>query len=370
MVFEKVKKNFGFGMMRLPMNGDVDYKQVDRMVDMFLENGFTYFDTAHGYLEGKSEVAVRECLVKRYPRESYTITDKLTSYMFNTEEEIYKVFDEQLKICGVDYFDFYLMHAQGSSNYEQYRRCHAYEAAQKLKEQGKVKHFGLSFHDSAEFLDKILTENPAVELVQIQLNYVDFDDPGVQSRKCLEVCKKHNKPVVVMEPVKGGNLVNLPKAADEVLRALNGGSNASYAVRFAASQENVFMVLSGMSDLSQMQDNVSYMKDFVPLNDAEYAAIEKVCKIFKGQNLIPCTGCRYCTDGCPKHILIPDLFADLNAKKQYGDWNSDFYYEQVHTKEGHGKASDCIKCGKCEKVCPQHLQIRALLEEVATTFEK
>lgn len=370
MIFENVKKNFGFGLMRLPMIGeDVDYEQVNKMVDMFMANGFTYFDTAHGYLGGKSEVAVRECLVKRYPRESYTLTNKLTSFMFKTEEDIYKAFDEQLKICGVEYFDFYLMHAQGSVNYEQYKRCKAYEVAQKLKAQGKIKHFGISFHDSAEFLDKILAENPEVELVQIQLNYVDFNDPGVQSAKCLEVCQKYNKPVVVMEPVKGGNLVNLPKAADDILHGLNGGSNASYAIRFAASQSNVFMVLSGMSDLSQMQDNIGYMTDFIPFVQSEYEAIEKVCAIFKEQHLIPCTACRYCTDGCPKHILIPDLFSDMNAKKQYDDWNSDYYYSQVHTKQGHGKASDCIKCGKCEKVCPQHLKIRDLLVEVAKTFE-
>ena len=370
-MFENVKKKFGFGMMRLPMIGEeIDFAQVNKMVDIFMDNGFTYFDTAKGYLGGKSEIALRECVVKRYPRESFTVTDKLTMNYFDSEEDIYKCFDGQLKTVGVDYFDFYLMHAQGKVNYEKYQRCHAYEAAQTLKEQGKIKHVGLSFHDSAEFLDKILIEHPEVELVQIQLNYVDFDDAGVQSRKCLEVCQKHNKPVVVMEPVKGGNLVNLPVEADKILRETGGGSNASYAIRFAASQKNVFMVLSGMSDTAQMNDNVNYMKDFVPLSSNEYKAIEKVCKIFRSQNLIPCTACRYCTDGCPKKILIPDLFADMNAKVIYKDWNSDYYYAQVHTQQGRGKASDCIGCGKCEKSCPQHLEIRKLLKEVAATFEK
>ena len=258
MTFEKIKKNFGFGMMRLPTDaaGVIDSEQVKQMVDLFIGSGFNYFDTAHGYHEGKSEEAVRECLAERYPREAFVLTDKLTAFMFDSEDDIYKVFEEQLKICGVDYFDFYLMHSQGKVNYDHFKRCNAYAAAQKLKAQGKIKHVGLSFHDSAEFLDTILTENPEVEAVQIQLNYVDFDDPGVQSRKCLEVCLKHGKPVIVMEPVKGGSLVRLPKEADDVLRALNGGGNAGYALRFAAGQEGVFMTLSGMSSLEQMRDNI------------------------------------------------------------------------------------------------------------------
>ena len=227
----------------------------------------------------------------------------------------------------------------------------------------------MSFHDSAEFPDTILTENPEVEAVQIQLNYVDFDDPGVQARKCLGDCRRHGKPVIVMEPVKGGSLAKLPQEADDVLRALNGGSNASYAIRFAAGQEGVFMVLSGMSDISQMQDNIGFMRDFVLLDADEKRAIEKVNGILRSKHFIQCTGCRYCIDGCPKHILIPDIFSDLNAKKQYGDWNSDFYYGEVHTGQGRGRASDCIKCGKCETVCPQHLKIRDLLAEAANVFE-
>lgn len=367
---DKVKKNFGFGCMRLPMNGDeVDLEQTKQMVDTFLEQGFNYFDTAHGYLQGKSEKALKECLTSRYPRDKYILTDKLTGNFFKKEEDIRPFFESQLEICGVDYFDFYLMHAQGAGNYGHYKACHAYETAFELKKEGKIRHVGISFHDKPEVLEQILTEYPEVEVVQIQFNYVDYDDPAVQSRACYEVCRKHNKPVIVMEPVKGGNLVNLPEDAKAVLDELRGGSPASYAIRFAAGFPGMMMVLSGMSSMEQMNDNLSYMKDFQPLNDAELAAVKKVQEIFKSKNLIPCTACRYCIDGCPKHISIPDLFAIMNTKQIYHDWNADYYYNVVHTAPGR-KASDCLKCGKCEKVCPQHLQIRNLLEDVAKEFEK
>lgn len=370
MYFEEVKKNFGFGCMRLPMNGDqVDNEETCKMVDYFIENGFNYFDTAHGYLEGKSEIAVRDCLTSRYPRESYVLTDKLTGNYFNKEEDIRPYFEEELKACGVEYFDFFLMHAQNAEVFEKFKKCHAYETSLELKKEGKIRHFGISFHDKAEVLEQILTEYPQIEVVQIQFNYVDYDDPGVESRKCYEVCRKHNKPVIVMEPVKGGNLVNnLSPEAQQILSDLGGGSNASYAIRFAASFDGIMMVLSGMGNMEMMKDNVSFMKDFVPLSKEEHEAIAKVREIFRKQGLIPCTACRYCTEGCPKKILIPDLFSCMNAKKTFGDWNSDFYYG-VFTKNN-GKASDCIKCGKCEHACPQHLEIRKLLESVAETFEK
>lgn len=366
---DKVKKNFGFGCMRLPMNGEeVDLEQTKKMVDTFIEQGFNYFDTAHGYIQGKSEKALKECLTSRYPRDKYILTDKLTANFFKKEEDIRPLFESQLEICGVDYFDFYLMHAQGAGNYAHFKECHAYETAFELKKEGKVRHVGISFHDKPEVLEQILTEYPEVEVVQIQFNYVDYDDPAVQSRACYEVCRKHNKPVIVMEPAKGGNLVNLPEDAKAVLDELYGGSPASYAIRFAAGFPGMMMVLSGMSSMEQMNDNLSYMKDFQPLNEAELAAVKKVQEIFKSKNLIPCTACRYCIDGCPKHISIPDLFAIMNTKQIYHDWNADYYYNVVHTAPGR-KASDCLKCGKCEKVCPQHLQIRNLLEDVAKEFE-
>lgn len=368
-------KNFGFGCMRLPMepggswmDGNVDLEQFSRMVDTFLDNGFTYFDTAHGYLGGKSETAIRECLVKRYPRDRFVLADKLSENFFQNESDILPVFAEQLEKTGVNYFDYYLMHALTGEHYKKFTRCNAFEIAKNLKSEGKIKHIGISFHDKAAVLETILSEHPEIEVVQIQFNYVDYDDPGVESGAVYEVCRKYGKPAIVMEPVKGGGLVNLPEQAGKILNDLHGGSYASYAIRYAASFEGVMMVLSGMSTYDQLEDNVSIMKDFSPLNEREFAAVDKVREIFKQQDIIPCTACRYCIDGCPKRIQIPDLLSCMNAKKQYQDWNSDFYY-MVHTDKG-GKASDCIKCGKCENSCPQHLSIKSLMEEVASVFER
>lgn len=367
---DRIKKNFGFGAMRLPMkNGEVDVPQTCQMVDAFLEAGFNYFDTAHGYLDGKSEPALRECLTSRYPRDRYVLTTKLSGHLFQRQEDIRPLFVEQLRDCGVDYFDFYLMHAQGVESFAVFKERRAYETALELKAEGKIRHFGISFHDRAEVLEQILTEYPQIEVVQIQFNYADYDDPAVESRKCYEVCRKFSKPVIVMEPVKGGNLVNLPEKAMEVFQKLGSASPASYAIRFAAGFDGIMMVLSGMSSLEQMEDNISYMKNFQPLNETELEAVGKVQEIFRSMNLIPCTACRYCTAGCPQKISIPDLFAVMNTKMIYHDWNADYYYNEVHTKQG-GKASDCIKCGKCEQACPQHLHIRNLLADVAKEFEK
>ena len=354
--------------MRLPMKGKtVDYDAFAQMIERFFAGGFNYFDTAHGYIGGQSETALRDCLTSRYPRESYTLTNKLTDPYFEREEDIRPFFEKQLMLCGVGYFDFYLMHAQNAVNFEKFKRCRAYETAFALKEEGKIKHVGLSFHDKADVLDKILTEYPQIEVVQIQFNYADYDNPHVQSRLCYEVCRKHGKPIIIMEPVKGGTLVNLIPEADKILKGLHGGSNASYAIRYTASFEGVFMVLSGMSNLEQMDDNISFMREFKPLDEREWEAVTKVQEALAREDVIPCTACRYCTDGCPKKISIPDLFSCMNQKRRYKDWNSEVYYENYTA--GVGKASDCIACGKCEKACPQHLEIRKLLKQVAKQFE-
>lgn len=369
MPFFNERKKLGFGMMRLPLlpDGKVDVPQLRRMVDEFLAAGFNYFDTAHGYHSGMSEVAVREALTSRYPRSAYLLTDKLTAPYFDREEDIRPFFERQLRACGVDYFDFYLMHAQDASNFEKFRRCRAYETAFDLKREGKIRHVGLSFHDTAAVLDRILSAYPEVELVQIQYNYLDYNDAAVQSRLCYEVCRKHGKPVVIMEPIKGGSLINLPSEARPLVDGL-GITPANLALRFAASPDGVMMVLSGMSDLDQLRENVGFMSDFVPLSDDETAVAHRVADLIHGQGLIACTACRYCTDGCPQKISIPDLFACMNSKKQFNNWNSSYYYN-IHTKHG-GRAGDCIGCGKCERICPQHLPIRSLLSQVSSEFDR
>ncbi|MBQ8833570.1 MAG: aldo/keto reductase [Oscillospiraceae bacterium] len=357
--FPEIQKNFGFGCMRFPKIGEeVDIPAVEKMVDAFLAAGFNYFDTARPYHGGMSETVLQKTLTSRYPRERYLLTDKLTPGCFETEEEILPFFQSQLERCGVDYFDFYLFHANSAKRHEFFSSVHAYDIVQELKAQGKIRHVGMSFHDTAEVLDKILTDRPEIEVVQLQFNYADYLDPKVQSKACYDVCVKHGKPVLVMEPVKGGSLANLPSKATELLTA----SPASYAIRFAASFENIVMVLSGMSNMEQVMDNIGYMKDFQPLTEEEFALIEKLRTIYQAQHRIPCTACRYCTDGCPASIDIPGLFACMNDKREGKEGVEEAYAAQEN------KADACLECGQCEKECPQHLHIRELLKEVAAAF--
>ena len=358
--FPEIKKNFGFGLMRLPMVGEeVDLEQTGRMVDAFLDAGFNYFDTAHPYIQGKSEQAVKACIADRYPREKFLLANKLSFNCFETEADVRPLVENQLKACGVAYFDFFLMHAMNLTRYEKYSACRCFEIAQELKAEGKVRHVGMSFHDNAEALDKILTWHPELEFVQLQFNYVDYEDSRVQARKCYEVCVRHGKPVMVMEPVKGGSLVNLP---EEAAKLLPDGSTASYALRFAASFPQVAMVLSGMSNDEQMADNLSCMTDFKPLTEEEHARIAKVRTIYQAQYKIPCTACRYCTDGCPAGIPIPDIFNCMNQKRA-GEGAPEKEYAAFENN-----ASACVGCGQCEEACPQNLQIRQLLKAVEKAF--
>lgn len=365
-------KKLGFGCMRLPMvkntENQVDMCQFKAMVDAYMAGGFSYFDTAHVYLGGESEIALREGLVKRYPREQFFLVDKLSGSQFSSEAEIRPFLEKQLTACGVSYFDLYLMHSQSQEVYEKFLDCNAYETVRQLKREGKIRHWGISFHDKAAVLERILTDWPDIEVVQIQLNYLDYDDSGIEAGRVYEVCEKFHKPVLVMEPVRGGALSDLPPEGKQILDALGGGSPASYALRYAAEFPNVAVVLSGMSSEEQMQDNLHTFQNLKPLSEKEKAAIVQVRDIIRSSNAISCTACRYCVAGCPRGIPIPDIFSCYNSSVRYQDWGSSFYYEIC--TQGKGRASDCIQCGECEKICPQHLPIRQLLGDVTKTFEQ
>ncbi|MCC8047099.1 MAG: aldo/keto reductase [Clostridiales bacterium] len=364
----------GFGLMRLPLldpknEKSIDKEQVCQMADVFKERGFTYFDTAYMYHDHESERAVKEVLAKRYERDSYTLATKLPLFQLKEEEDMERIFNEQLEKTGMEYFDYYLLHAMSGDRYELVQRLDAFGFIARKKAEGKIRHIGFSFHDKADVLDRILNDHPEAEFVQLQLNYLDWDDPKVQSRKCYETAVKHGKKVVVMEPVKGGTLAKLPPKAEKLLRELHPDwSNASWAIRFAASLENVMIVLSGMSSMEQMLDNSGYMQDMEPLNETEKKALAEVVDIIHEAAKIPCTACRYCVEGCPMNIAIPDYFALYNAKV---DNSEDTAPKERYAElaKDHGKASDCVECGQCEGVCPQQLQVTHYLKETAKLFE-
>ena len=362
----------GFGMMRLPKkeNGSFDVEQVKTMVDRFFEAGLRYFDTAYVY-QGSEEV-VKQALVERYPRESYFLATKLNagSWAAADEEAAKKQLEISLERTGAGYFDFYLLHALSKDNIGNYDKYGIWDFVKDAKEKGLIRHYGFSFHDSADVLDQLLSEHPDAEFVQLQINYADWEDPIVQSRKVYEVCVKHNKPVVVMEPVKGGTLAIPPKEVSDLFKAENpDASCASWAIRFAASLEQVMVVLSGMSSIEQMEDNISYMKEFRPLDEKERGVIHKAQEILDAIPQIKCTSCHYCTNGCPMQINIPDIFKAMNRNLIFGQMEAAQRGYANAVKNG-GKASECIHCLQCEDACPQHIEITSWLERAASELER
>jgi predicted aldo/keto reductase-like oxidoreductase len=363
-------KNFGFGLMRLPQKGGKsDVEETSRMVDMFLDAGFTYFDTARAY--GDSEETIRKALVERYPRESYQLATKNAAWMgAKNAEDAKQMFYTSLENTGAEYFDFYLAHNLGDMRTAVFDNFGLWDFFKELKKEGKIKHFGFSYHDKAAGLDKILDEHPEVEFVQLQINYADWETETVQSRACYEVVRKHGLPVTIMEPVKGGMLVNVPDEVKKIFTDIDpDASMASWAIRFAASLDGLVTVLSGMSSVEQMEDNLSFMKDFKPLNEEELAAVAKARGIIDNLPRIPCTACRYCTKGCPQNINIPEIFKAMNYKKMYNDDKMAKNSYMWATAAGAGKASECIACGQCEEACPQHIGIIDELKKCADVME-
>ena len=367
-------KKLGFGLMRLPLTDPNNAKSIDidltcKMVDTFIERGFTYFDTAWMYCGHESENATRKALVERHPRDSFTLATKLHAAYIKCEDDRDRIFNEQLAKTGVEYFDYYLLHDLRVSHYQIYKDLHCFEWLREKKAKGQVKHMGFSFHDTAEVLDQILTEQPDMEFVQLQINYLDWESESVQSRKCYEVARKHGVPIIVMEPVKGGTLANVPPAVRGLFKTKNAEMSVpSWAIRFVAGLPGVMMVLSGMSNMEQLLDNTSYMQEFEPLTLEEEKLVHRAADLIRSEIAIPCTGCAYCVDGCPMNIAIPQYFALYNASKVAPE-DASIAKEYVGLNEKFGRASECIGCAQCEGVCPQQLPIVEHLKAVAEAFE-
>ena len=353
--------------MRLPKRGfAIDVEQVKTMVDLFLDAGFTYFDTAFVY--PGSEPAIRKALVERHRRDSFTLATKLNARVAPTEKAAKKQFAASLERTGAGYFDYYLLHALMENNYERYEKFRLWDFVREQKEKGLIRNLGFSFHAGPQLLDRLLTEHPEVDFVQLQINYADWENPKVTSRANYETARRHGKLITVMEPVKGGSLANPPQEVQNVFRAINPYmSCASWAIRFVASLDGILTVLSGMSNVGQMEDNLSYMKNFRPLNEEEQEAIRQAQRILGNSSTIPCTACRYCVEGCPQQIRIPDIFAAMNRQLGNGQMAAarEAYFSAAH--EGH-RAADCVECRQCENVCPQHLPITDYLKTAAEMF--
>ena len=360
----------GFGLMRLPKDkqGQIKLDEVQRMVDSYMERGFNYFDTAYVY-EG-SEEAIRQTLVEKYPRDVYTLADKLPAWKLTCQEDVERIFQESLNRTGVDYFDFYLLHSVEKSHYPTYEKYQCFDFIQEMKKQGKIKYMGFSFHDDADFLDKVLTEHPEIDFVQLQLNYLDWENGVIQSRRNYEVARKHHKPIVVMEPIKGGTLASFSDDIEKIYKDYAPQKSiASWALRYVAFLEGVMTILSGMSNAQQMNDNLDTMTHFEKINNEEAKLIKQVTDQVLSYPTIPCTKCRYCTPGCPMHIQIPDLFTAYNSAKMYGENRRYQTYYKDHSTGDYQPAKACIACGQCESVCPQHLEIISLLKEVSEVFD-
>ena len=367
----------GFGMMRLPQTdkndfSNVDQEQVNKMADKFIEAGYTYFDTAYPYHDGNSEVALRKAVVERYPRDSFVIADKLPLFAITKEEQLEPIFQEQLERCGVDYFDYYLLHNASGFSEAGFIGVNSFEFAIQKKKEGKIKHLGLSSHANAEYIENLLKKYPEMEFIQLQINYLDWENEGVEARKCYEVARKYELPIVIMEPLKGGFLANLPEEAQKLMEQYNDDKPVAWALKYDASLEGVFMVLSGASSLEQMEENIEIFENFEPITEEQQEIIDKVVKIINSQITVPCTKCKYCINACPKNINIPKLFDWYNNQKIE---NVDIFtavgnaYVNYSKIEGNGIASDCISCGLCEKECPQHIKIPEVMKDVKETFE-